>query len=491
MRRILLILLCGYLAVLLLAQPSPAKSTKSAVHKGASALLPISSSSQQARDLFEKAMVDYENLHIDRATEGWRAAAKGDPNFALAHAWIAFSSTDPVEVSAERQKAKALAAGVSKGEQLMIHWIAGVQENNFLAGISAMNDMLAMYPKDKRLFFLASNWLMNESEDEQAGKMCQRALALDKNYPAALNNLAYADARQGNFSVAFAAMEHYIKVLPNEPNPHDSYGELLRMAGHYEKALEQYRASLKIDPKFYVSQTGLGDTYALMGEEERARAEYAKAILADPDEANKLLFSIQSAITWVRENKFDEADKAFDAVADQAHGKALDLFEARAHRLMSMYQKSDSDALKHLDAAEAALSHQQEMSQSDREEERSQILRWRAVRAWHDGDQEVAQKALRQLEAMAKDSRSTVIQRSYHAAEGSVLAAQQKFADAINNLQEDPNDPYCLELLSGAYNQTGATQQMHDAESRLRAIHLPTMEQALVVVPGRAKQPMN
>ena len=129
-----------------------------------------------------------------------------------------------------------------------------------------MNDMLEMYPKDKHLLYLAGNWLMGENGDEQAQRLLEKALALDKNFPAALNDLAYVYARNRQFAKAFAAMDRYVALLPREPNPQDSYGELLRMAGNFEGSLQHYRAALKIDPDFVTSQVGLGDTYALDGQ---------------------------------------------------------------------------------------------------------------------------------------------------------------------------------------------------------------------------------
>jgi tetratricopeptide (TPR) repeat protein len=295
----------------------------------------------------------------------------------------------------------------------------------------------------------------------------------------------------GDFPPAFAAMERYIKVLPNEPNPQDSYAEILRMSGNFEGALKHYRASLKIYPKFHSSQLGLGDTYALMGDEERARAEYQKAIEQDENETNRIDYALQSAMTWVRENKLEEADKAFQAVADKAHAEEHGVQEARAHRLMAMYQEQDVAALNHLEAAEEALEHRQNISQSDREEERSRILRLRVARSLHGGNKKEASRALHQLQTMAKGSRSTVIQQSYHAAEGAMLVAQEKFGEAISNLQEDANDPYSLELLSRAYRETGSSDDVHAVESKLRGINTPTMEQALVVIPTRAKRPVN
>jgi tetratricopeptide (TPR) repeat protein len=451
--------------------------------------MPVTASSAKARELYEKGMQDYENLYLDQSTQDWRDAAAADPNFALAHAWVAFNSNKPAEVVAEREKAKALASSVTPGEQLMIKWIVDVQENNFVTGIAAMNDMLAMYPKDKRLVYLAANWLMGENDNERARALCERALRIDKDYPAALNDLAYAYARVGNFPPAFAAMERYTKVLPNEPNPQDSYAEILRMSGKFEEALEHYRAALKIDPKFHSSQVGLGDTYALMGDEERARAEYQKAMDEDPNQANHVNAALQSAMTWVRENKLEEADKAFTAVAQQAHQNSLNLLEARAHRFMAAYQAEDKSALAHLEQAESALTHH-DISEWERQEEKARILRVRVARAVSSGNHKLASKSVHQLETMAKESHNTVILQSYHAAAGTVEMSEEKYQDAISDLQEDANDPVSLELLSRAYQATGASEEQHTIQARLRAINMPTLEQALIVIPARTQPPV-
>src|SRR5438132_5753276 len=312
-----------------------------------SKILPVTASSAKARDLFERAMVDYENLHLGRATTGCRAAAKEDPDLALAHAWVAFNSRDPQEVMAERERAKGLLEKVTPGERLMIHWIANVQEGKFIPGIAAMNDMLAMYPKDKRLLYLAGNWLMGENGNEPAQKMFERALSIDKNYPAALNDIAYVYARNRQFEKAFEAMDRYVAVLPTEPNPHDSYGELLRMAGNFDGALHHYRMALKIDPEFVTSQLGLGDTYALMGNQEQARIEYDKAVLKASGPVARLEYTMQKALTLLRENNLADADKTFTAVAEEAHTQNLPLAEAQAHRRMAGYQ-TDANEKMHL-----------------------------------------------------------------------------------------------------------------------------------------------
>ena len=474
----------AFLVCLALALPSSAHHVPRATTK----LLPVTTSSPKARDFFEHAMGDYENFYLERANTEWRAAVKADPNFALAHAWIAFNSRDPEEAHRAREKAKALSANVSAGELLMIQWITSVQENNFIVGIAAMNDMLEMYPKDKRLFYLVGNWLMGEKDYARAEQLFRHALAIDAQYPAALNDLAYAYARNGQYADAFEAMNRYVAMLPTQPNPQDSYGELLRMSGNFNAGLEHYRAALKIDPTFITSQLGLGDTYALMGDEPRARVEYDKTIRAAETPADALDYQLQKAMTWVREGNFSEADKAFTEIAASAHAQGILIEEAQAFRMMSLYQSDDALGLKYLAAAEDAL-HHGIMAQSDRQEERAWILRYRVLRAIHAANLDIADSTLRELETLASSSRSMLIQSSYHGAAGALLAARQKYDEAIIQLEDDTNNPFSLELLSHAYSETGATDKMHEVEAKLRGMNLPTMEQALVVPEARAKRP--
>ncbi|MGA7908232.1 MAG: tetratricopeptide repeat protein [Candidatus Sulfotelmatobacter sp.] len=457
--------------------------------RAATTSLPVTTPSAKARELYEKGMQDYENLYLERCNDDWRAAVQEDPNLAVAWAWIAFNSSNPHEVSEAREKAKALAPKLTPGEQLMVAWIAKVQEGDYIGGISAMNDMLEMYPKDKHLLYLAANWLMGENGNDQAQRLLEKALVLDKNFPAALNDLAYVDARNRKFDKALTAMDRYVALLPKEPNPQDSYGELDRMAGNFEGSLQHYRAALKIDPDFVTSQLGLGDTYALMGDQEQARVEYDKAIRYAHNEADRLTYSMQKAMTWVRDGKFDVADQQFQEIATTAHAKEQPLQEAQAFRHMGEYQANDNAALKSLAQAEDALGHRATISQSDKDEEMSRILRNRTVRAARAGDQSLADRTLKQLEAMATGSRNRVILSSYNGAAGTLLMDQKKYEEAISNLEEDQDNPFTMELLVQAYYQTGQTDNLHEAEARLRGTNMPTMEQALVVPAARLKRP--
>jgi len=483
------LLMMKTLAVLILGLSLASPLYAHHVKKGETKTLSVTTSSPKARELYEKGMADYENLYLERCNDDWRAAVKEDPNLAVAWAWIAFNGGNPEEVSDARAKALALVPKLTPGEQLMVGWIAKVQQGNFIEGISLMNDLIEMYPKDKHLLYLAANWLMGENGTDQAQRLLEKALAIDRNFPAALNDLAYVEARNRQFDKAFAAMDRYVALLPKEPNPHDSYGELLRMAGNFEGSLTHYRAALKIDPDFVTSQLGLGDTYALMGNQQQARIEYDKAIRLAPNEADRLTYSMQKAMTFVRDGNWAEADKQYLEIAESAHAKEQDLQEAQALRHMAEYQTDDNVALTHLKLAEESLAHRAAISPSDRDEELSRILRNRALRAARSGSQSLADEAMHRLEALANGSRNRVIQSSYHGAAGALLMDQKKYEEAIAQLEEDQDNPFTLELLVQAYYQTMQIDKLHEAEAKLRGTNVPTMEQALVVPGIRAKRP--
>lgn len=447
--------------------------------------MPVTTSSPVARKRFEKGMQALEYLRRAEAVDDFRSAVKVDPNFAQALILISHLSHDPAEQQATVLRAKQLAPKVSSGEQTLIQWLAGVQEDNYVPAIAAMNDLLARYPEDRRLLFLAGRWLIHQERYQQGIVILERAVALDPNYPAALNELGYAYAYSGDFDKGIAAMERYVALEPDQPNPHDSYGEILRLAGRFDAALEQYRTSIRVDPNFG-SELGVADTYALMGKEQEAREEYERAIVFTNTESDRVEYELQSATTWIRENNRKQAEKALKDVGHHAHAAGLAVLEAESHRVLAMYEPDYKAAVKQLQAAQAALDEEHQVSKSDRNDETSRILEVRAARAADAQDFDSGTVAVKQLEDMAQASRSQVVQLSYHAAAGAELLAQGKASEAIPHLQEDSSNPESMRLLWKAYTSTGASAEASALAAKLAGLNVPTVEQALVVPQFRA-----
>jgi len=455
-------------------------------------VLPITTASSAAARYFETGMVHYENHRWNFALRDWNEAVKLDPQFAQAYIWICLTTADPAEESRDREKAKALVKTVTPGEQLLIQWMADVHENRYVEGIAAINDLLAMYPRDKRLHFMVGYWLFLQDQYELSKKLTLQALAEDPNYATCYNQLGYLYSRLGDLDKALESTAKYIELLPNEPNPHDSHAEMLRLAGRFQEALEQYRIALRIDPTFYISQKELGETYSLMGDEEQARSEYEKAIHDAPSPGVKAVYRQKLALTYVREKRYAEADKAYLEAAAKAHAERQWIWEARAHRVMAMYEPDPAAAMKNLDQADALLAAKRGMvAQVDLDEEKAHILRVRVERALASGERSKAQHLVAQLEKMAGQGASVNTQRIYQGAAGTLLVAQEKYADAIPHLEEDVANPLSMKVLITAYRNTGATDQAMALSKKLLQWRIPSIEEALAVPAFSAQEGAN
>lgn len=443
----------------------------------------ITTKSPRARALFEEGLKKMELLHLQAAgVESMRQAVQADPHFALGHIFITFFSQDPVEQVVQREKALATRQYAGPEEQLVIQWVTNASQGHWVPAIQAMNSALDRYPHDKDLAWMAGRWLLVlQRQGQRALVLFERAIKIDPQFADAWNEIAYCYASAGDFDKAFAAIRHYADLIPNQANPQDSFAEISRLAGRFDDALEHYRKSLKIDPSFLDSQLGLGDTYALMGDQPRARAEYAIAI-QEGAPVQKVAWGLQWAATYVRDGDLTGADLAFRQIAQQARELGFANYEAEAYRSMALCQKEDIAAAELLRKAEAVLQEDHKAPQALLNEELAAVWRADVERTVHDGDSARAQALLQRLSDLAASNNTdALIGVAYSGAAGGVYLAQGNYAEAILDFQDDGANPISMRGLLVAYEKSGQRENAERTAAALASVNMPVIEQALVV----------
>ncbi|MGA2967256.1 MAG: hypothetical protein ABSD64_13685 [Terriglobales bacterium] len=443
--------------------------------------LPITTSSPEAAKLLVEGWHHRYDYRIEQALGKWREATRMDPNFAQAWAYIVAEAVDPGEAKQAVERAQQASQNATPGEKLLVKWMISTNGGHFVDAIAAMNDLLAMYPRDTQLNYEAELWLRHHGENEAAAKFTQRALDVDPNFAGALNAMAYNLAGMHEYERAIPYLKRYAEAEPKDPNPRDSLGEILQMAGRLEESLASYREALKLDPKFYPSQQSLGDVYALLGKQERAREEYGKALAMVLPPQDKLNCQIQSAITYAREGDVKQARLELAAVVAEATKLHLDDYRSVVHKDLALLAESPAAAFRELEEAEAVLQGPGQMSGAVRSELLASTLHVRARMAAEAGKLEIARAAVARLQKMVQTNRSNAVERAYHGANGALLAAEKKTGAAIAELREDPEDPFSMAKLAELQAGAGRAHDAEETRARLQADYGTTLEDWLVV----------
>jgi tetratricopeptide (TPR) repeat protein len=443
--------------------------------------MPLSTNSAKARKLMNTVWdLEADQVEQAKACVVLRKIVRIDPNFAIAHEILAQFSLDPAEQVSEQHKAFLSKSHATPAEREMVDWFQGAADHEWISAITNMNQLLKDYPHDRWVVLLANYWLGLENQYARAAEVYERSGIT--NSPGLDNNAAYTYANMRQFDKAFALMDKYVAALPKDANPQDSYAEILRLAGHYNQAIQHYRAALAINSKFYSSQFGIADTYLLKGEEARARQEYEIGFrkFSIPG-LHRVQWMNREAFTYIYDGDLKGADRSFQVLADYAHAHKMGQVEADTYRQMAMYQPDPHRARAFLDKADAVIRQHENTMAIAVQQELAQILRARVELAVKQDDTATADSVLEKLAALSGSSDDKVIDAAYQGACGAVLFSEHKYKEAISHLDEDIDNPLSLRLLAAAYRKTGELESAQRTGEVLASVNDPTLEQALVV----------
>ena len=301
--------LAAALAALALASPAARAGEKAAAD-----LVPITTSSDEARALYLEARALTEALRGNDARPKAEAAMAKDPEFATAQFLLATVSPTAQGFFDGMKKAATLAGAtkVSQGER---DAILGSYEGNVRGDSKAALDhyekLAAAYPRDPRALAPLAGFRMARQEWQAAADLYKRTLALDPGYAPSWNQIGYALRFLGRYNEAEEAFAKYVAAIPNDPNPYDSQGEFLLKVGKFEKSIASYRKALAIDAHFIPSYVGIANAQMGLERYDDARATLASLRGAARTDADVRASVFWTMITWLHQGEVDRALAAY------------------------------------------------------------------------------------------------------------------------------------------------------------------------------------
>jgi tetratricopeptide (TPR) repeat protein len=408
--------------------------------------VPITTSSKEALALFQQARDKWDNVEFEAAVPLLDQAIQKDPDFAMAYAYRAVSGGGVALSRQNLDKALGLAEKVSPGEK---HWI--LMTDAFFDGNAAkakqeIDELLTLYPGDKRVHSLAGTYYGNMQSDLKAAlEQHTKAVAIDKTYAASYNQIGYLQSRLGQYGEAEQAFKQYIALRPTSPNPYDSYAELLLKTGRYDESIAQYQKALEKDAGFVSANTGIGSNYVFKGDYAKARESYLRAFEQSPNVDGKTGALFWRTVSYVHEGKVDEALKSLEDARTFAEKENRIPYAIGTH-LQAAFILGETGQLarsvRHLEKAAESLENAS-LPPSVRDGLKLNILEGRARVLLAVHEFEAARAVAEKYRALAATHQNPFEERSLQTLLAQIALEEGKGDEALDHLQKaDPEDPY-------------------------------------------------
>jgi len=419
--------------------------------------VPITTASEEARALYIKARDLSEKLRATDAHAVFAQALAKDKDFALAHLGFANTSATTKDFFESLGRAVALADKVSPGEGLVIRGAEAGAKGDFARQKEHYDKLAKQFPSDERALLLLGNYHFGRQDYPACIAAYEQAIKINPAFTQPYNQLGYAYRFTGKPADAEKTFKKYIELIPDDPNPYDSYAELLMETGRFDESIKSYEKALAVDPKFIASYIGIGNNQVFLGRGADARKTYAKLYQGARTDGER-----RQALVWTAESYSHEA--AWDkALAELEKMRAI---STRANDLATVAQDDNFMANILLEAGrpdEATKKLASQLQTVDRaalpaenkDTARRNVLYDEARVALAKGDLATARAKAAAYGTKVAVKQNPFEVRRHHEVLGLIALAEKKYAVAAAELakgnQRDPRVLYAAALaLQGA-----------------------------------------
>ena len=224
--------------------------------------------------------VDYGRRYLTTdAVRELEEAVRLDPQFALAELRLAgqyrlqgdLRRSNELEIQVSQNQSR-----LPRYEQLALQVLKASRSRDPEAEIAAREQLVSEFPRQSIDRGITVNFLGYLGKADRARELLQQGLALDPKNEDLLNFGSYGLAFDGDFAGALATNDSYQAVRPGDPNPLDTRGDVLFIAGRDDEAVAAYRKVLEIKPDFndYLEYLKLAIVYTDQKKPDMANAAF-------------------------------------------------------------------------------------------------------------------------------------------------------------------------------------------------------------------------
>ncbi|MBS2021983.1 MAG: hypothetical protein JST92_06205, partial [Deltaproteobacteria bacterium] len=270
--------------------------------------LPITTKAPAAIPWFRLGQKKALNFELQAATEALHKALALDPDFAQALAWLGRCEADATGL-AHLERAVALAQKLPETERLSVEALLAERRGDDETVRTLRRKLADLAPNDWLTQLQMGVQAFYDHKSQAAIVFLNRAVALRPELAEPYIYLGYTLALQGDSEAGVRAARRQVELQPDEPNAHDSLGEVLLLVDRVEEAEKAFLHAAELSSDPWMMWMGVAYCRFVRGDFKGAQAAVASG----------------KKSTWRRSDEF-----ATDLVAAWGHWLAGEPDEALA-----------------------------------------------------------------------------------------------------------------------------------------------------------------
>lgn len=295
--------------------------------------IPITTSSEDARQAFLDGRDQWEIGKRDEARALFDRAIAADPSFAYAYVMRARTATSPSDWKKHAELAIENREHASPAEQKLVDQLAAFMNDDEEKAFALMEALAGDLPESARAQVMYAFALEDMDKTADARTVLEKATTLDERWGmphrALANSYIFREPRDLE-----KAREHalrYVELRPDAADSHITLGDVYRAQGDLEAARTAYGKAAEVDASSDVAFSKKGHAESFLGNFEEARADFAAA--ANVSKTWKVGAKNFGVYTWIYAGDMGAALDANQAVLDEIDGMSDDPAQRRQMRI--------------------------------------------------------------------------------------------------------------------------------------------------------------
>lgn len=453
-------------------------------------LLPVQSSSMEARQHLSVGTHASDMGRADEARTHYMKAIEADPSLALAHLEYARIAPSFAQYQSHLGHATNLVGTASRAESLLIRIEEAAFATDREAQLRLAKQLVATVPASPRAWMELANVQSLLGNEREARETLEAAIRAAPEFAPLRVQLANSYLLLAPRDVALAEqhIREGIRLQPDEALMYDILGDVHRLRNDLASARTSYLKAAEVDPQRGLTFQQLGHVNSLLGNFDEARNNYDRAISLEKGN-QKAGYGIWRALVHVHQGNHAGATRELAQLSSRIDG--MNIPEPLGTRINTEFNRFliAQHAGMHDEAKDALATLEtllkKRASESDKEDFRRRVM---ANHAWAEGmlaarqgEYDKARAKAKEIMELRANDRDPSRDEAAHEIMGMADLLQGNHAEAVKHFEmADHDDIYVVYHHAVALDKAGRTMEARKLFERVAAHNLNAVGLALV-----------